>query len=130
VTRNLLIVSALLELGIGILLIASPSPPIALLLGAQIETPVGLSVAHVAGAALLSLGIACWMARNDGQSAAGRAVVTAMLVYDCAASAALAYSSLRLSTAGVGLWPAVGLHLAMAVWCVACLRRVSGSSGG
>jgi len=52
-------------------------------------------------------------------------VVTAMLVYNVAVAAVLAHASLGLSVTGALLWPAVGLHTALAAWCSACLRPVS-----
>jgi hypothetical protein len=121
-TKSLLIVTALLETATGVALMASPSVPISLLLGTSLETPGGVVLARVAAAALLSLGAACWLARQDGQSRTGRAVVAAILVYDFAAAAVLAQASLGMGLTGVGLWPAVGLHTALGVWCVACLR--------
>jgi Kef-type K+ transport system membrane component KefB len=121
-TKSLLIVTALLETATGVALMASPSVPVSLLLGASPDTPAGLAVARIAGAALLSLGLACWLARHDAQSRLGRAVVAAMLFYDLAVVAVLAHARLGLGAAGVGLWPAVGLHMALAVWCMACLR--------
>src|SRR3972149_1801250 len=121
-TRVLLIMTALLETVTGVALLTSPSVPASLLLGASLDSTPGLTVARVAGAALLSLGLACWLARDDGQGQAGRAVVTAMLVYNVAVAAVLAHASLGLSVTGALLWPAVGLHTALAAWCRACPR--------
>jgi hypothetical protein len=121
-TRSLLTVTALLETGTGVALMASPSVPVSLLLDASLETP-GSVLARVAGAALLSLGVACWLARQDGESRPGRAVVAAILVYDFAAAVVLAQASLGPGLTGAALWPAVLLHTALGVWCVACLRR-------
>ena len=79
-------------------------------------------MARVAGAALLSLGLACWLARDDGRSPAGRGIVAAVLLYNVAVIAVFGYTNLGLGIAGVGLWPAVGVHTVLGVWCVACLR--------
>ena len=93
-----------------------------MLLGSRLDTPVALVLGRVAGVALLSLGIACWLARNDGKSQAGTGLITAMLLYNTLAAAILAHAGVGLEMFGVGLWPAVLLHLALAVWCIACLR--------
>ena len=94
-----------------------------LLLGAPLETPVALTVARVGGAGLLALGIACWLARGDTQSRAATGLVVAMLLYDVAAVAVLAFAGIGLGLHSVGLWPAVVLHAMMSVWCVMCLLR-------
>ncbi len=121
--KTLLIVTALLEAATGLAFSLSPAMPVSLLLGAALDTPGGLTVARVAGAALLSLGVACWFARDDRQGCAARGVVAAMLLYNVAAVAVLAHAGFGLGLKGIGLWPAVGLHAALAVWCLACLLR-------
>ena len=88
--KNLLVATAIFETITGIALMVSPALPVSLLIGAALDTTGGLIIARVAAAALLSLGLACWLARDDGRSR----------------------------------WPAVLLHLALAVWCAACLRSV------
>jgi hypothetical protein len=118
----LLIATALVEVGIGLLLLLFPSAPIALLLGVDQAAPEAIFIARVAGAALLSLGAACWLARKDQQSRAATGLIAAMLLYDAAVVALLAFAGIGYGLDGIGLWPAVVLHTAMAVWCLACLR--------
>ena len=118
--------SALLEAPTGLALIAAPSLLSSLLLGVPLEAPAALAVARVAGAALLALAIACWLARADTASPAARGIVAAMLLYNIATAAALAYARLGAGIAGIALWPAVVAHAAMAVWCVTSLRTTPG----
>jgi len=121
--KALLIVTALLEAMTGLALLLSPALPVSLLLGVALDTPGGLTLARVAGAAVLSLGVACWLARDDRRSCAAHGLVAAMLLYNIAAVAVLAHARIGLGLNGLGLWPAAALHTALAVWCLAGLFR-------
>lgn len=126
--KNLFTVTGTLEAATGLALLGSPSVPVLLLLGVSLDTPGAVTVGRIAGAALLALGFACWLARDDGQSRAGRGLIAAMLLYNIAAVVVLLFARLGLGLSGIGLWPAVILHAALAVWCIACLRQVNPST--
>jgi hypothetical protein len=121
--KPLLIVSAVFEAGIGIGLLAVPSAVAQVLFGATHDTPASLTVARVAGAALLALGVACWLARYDTQSCATRGVVSAMALYNLGAAVSLGAAGIQSQRTGIGLWSAVILHAAMTVWCLTSLLR-------
>ena len=120
---RLLKLTALIEAATGLGLIAVPSVVVRLLLGSPLETSAAVTLGRVAGAALLSLGVACWLTRGDTQNRAARGLVAAMFLYNVATVAVLAFAGIGFGLQGVALWPAVVLHAAMAVWCIACLRR-------
>jgi hypothetical protein len=122
IARNLLVVTALAEAGVGLTLLLSPPFVARLLLGVSLDAPAALIVGRIAGAALLSLGAACWLARDDGPSRARRGLIAAMLLYNSAAAAVLANAGVGVGLVGVLMWPAVALHAVLAVWCIACLR--------
>ena len=120
--NRLLKLTALIEAATGLGLIGVPAVVVRLLLGADISG-ASIPLGRVAGAALLALGVACWLASYDEQSCAARGVVTAMVIYNLGTVAILGASGIGSQPVGVALWPAVILHAVMAVWCVACLRR-------
>ena len=122
---RLLKFTAIIEVATGLGLMAVPSVVVRLLLGSPLDTSAAGILGRVAGAALLALGVACWLARDDTKSRTARGLVVAMLMYNIVATAVLAFAGIRLGLHGVALWPAVVLHAAMAVWCGACLRRSS-----
>jgi hypothetical protein len=117
-----LIVTAFVEVGAGLFLLLLPSIPLALLLEISAAAPETVFIARVAGAALLAIGVTSYLARSDQDAPAQMGVLTGVLIYDVAAAALLAYAGSVLSMAGIALWPAVVLHTALAVWCVASIR--------
>ncbi len=120
--KRFLTLTAIIEAATGLALIAVPAIVVRLLLGAEISG-ASIPLGRVAGAALLALGVACWLACDDRQSRTARGLVVAMLIYNIVATTVLAFAGIGLGLDGVALWPAVVLHAAMAVWCVVCLRR-------
>lgn len=116
--RRLLITTAILEITTGVVLTALPAWTVSILLGEPPGTSAGLLVARLAGAALISLGTACWFAGRDTKSRAAAGVVAAMLVYNIAVVVLFLLSPFRTA----GLLLASALHIVMAFWCIACLR--------
>jgi hypothetical protein len=117
----LLIVTALGEGGTGLALLALPAGVLTLLLGVEQALPELATLARVAGAALLALGIACRPGRPDQRGPSRKGLLIAVLTYDVAAAVILAYAGWFLGLVGLALWPAVVLHAALAAWCVVCL---------
>jgi hypothetical protein len=121
-TKNLLVLTAVLEAATGIALLAVPAAVVLPLLGVLLDAPGGLVIARVTGAAILSLGLVCWLARDDGRTRPGRAIITAMLVYNVVVAVLLIYAGVVPGLTAIGLWPAAGAHTMLAVWCAASLR--------
>jgi hypothetical protein len=119
--KILLTATALIEAGAGLALICLPSLAAALLLGAPLDALAGFTIARVGGAGLLSLGVACWLARGDTRSGAARGLVTAMVLYNVGAVVIFGAVGFGPQPIGIALWPAVLLHAGMTVWCVASL---------
>jgi len=121
-TTQFLVVSAVVELGAGLVFLAAPGVPMALLVGPAPVPSAAIVIGRLTGAALLSLGAACWWARHDTGSAASNGLVRAMLIYNAAAAVLLASLGVRSVTSGLFLWGAAALHGAMTIWCVSLLR--------
>jgi hypothetical protein len=115
------VVTAAIEAGAGLGLLALPDIAMKLLLGADISG-ASVPLGRVAGVALLALGVASWLARGQVASA----LTSAMLLYNCGVAAVLAMAGVSGMT-GVLLWPAVALHSVMAVWSVIVSQRRLGA---
>jgi len=98
--RRVLVLAALAEAATGAGLIILPSLVGRLLLGEDLAG-IAVTIARVAGIALIALGIACW----PGPPLVG------MLAYSTAAMAYLAYLGVAGIASGILLWPAVALHV-------------------
>ncbi len=122
VMRILFIAMAALEVLTGLVLIVSPPMLTWLLLGSPLDTPTAFMMARLAGLALLSLGVACGFASRDEKSSAAVGLMAAMLLYNIGAVALLAYAGIGLELSGIGLWPAVLVHLALAAGCIAGVK--------
>ncbi len=128
--KTLLTVTAALEVGTGVALTTAPSAVFLVLLGSPLDSPAGPVIGRVLGASLIALGAACWIAREDARGRTAAGLVAAMLLYNIATASLLGYARIGPRLSGVGLWPAVILHSALAVWCVACLRMTGQGGSG
>jgi hypothetical protein len=102
--KGVMIFAAVGEASTGLALLIVPGLVGHLLLGEELNG-IALSVARVAGIALVALGLACW----PGTPRVG------MLTYSAGVMLYLAYLGLTGSSTGLLLWPAVILHLVLTV---------------
>ena len=119
--RILLAVTAAIEAAAGLALAASPSAMVAMLLGSPLDTPAGLTIARVAGAALLSLGVACWRARREERGRAASRPDRGHVTLQCGRGGDPGPREPGRRLFGIGLWPGLILHAGMAVWCARML---------
>ena len=121
-TKLLLIVSALAELGVGVSLLVAPSFTAELLLGAGLGSPESVLVGRVGGAALLSIGLSCWLEQSRNRSGPSMGLVAGLAAYNFVVATLLIYAAVVDGMNGVGIWPATGLHMVLLIWCAARLR--------
>ena len=114
ITR-LFLVTAALEATAGLTLLVVPAMVLRLLFGPAVDVFPAVGVVRLAGAALLTLGAACWWARHDARSAASRALVGALFIYNAAVVALGLVGA--LGALGPLQLAAVVLHGAQAIWC-------------
>jgi hypothetical protein len=121
-TQTLLALTAVLELLTGIGLLLAPALLIHLLLGAEINDAVVFTITRVGGSAIISLALACWLARKDYQGMGSKALITGMLVYNIAVFTTLAYSAYSYKTTPI-LIAALVAHGLLAVFCINSLQK-------
>jgi len=92
------------------------------LFGSSMEG-VGVAIGRIGGGGLLSLGIACWVARKTPMSPASIGVAWAYLVYNVVACVTLVWASVAL---GGGSAPALGASVLHGVLGTAILVALLG----
>jgi hypothetical protein len=97
--KRVLALAAVSEAATGVALLMVPSLVGQLLFGVEL-TGIAMTVARVAGIALIALGVACW----PGTPLVG------MLTYNAAVTLYLAYVGFTGGLSGLLLWPVVALH--------------------
>jgi hypothetical protein len=112
--------AALAEAATGVVLVVAPSLVGRLLLGTELSG-VAVAVGRVAGISLLSLGLACWPAKQ-----ANSAPLCGMAIYGLLVTLYLSFLGVRGEWVGPLLWPAVPLHAALTLLLArACLSARS-----
>ena len=114
-------VSAVAELGAAAALMVAPSAAARLVFGHGLDTAESEMVARIAGAALLSIALMCWLSTRR-ERAAPTIVVAGLSTYNALVVVFLGDAAVVLGMHGLLLWPAILLHIGLLGWCVACLR--------
>jgi len=99
-----LVCAAVGEAATGLALLIVPSLVGQLLFGVEL-IGIAMTVARVAGIALIALGVACWPSTP----------LVGMLTYSASITLYLAYLGLSGGLTGILLWPAVVLHVIVTV---------------
>lgn len=114
--RKFFIVTAVLEVVVGLGLLLIPSLVTGALLGVPVTTPLESALVRFWGATLFAVGVASWLVRDDWASRAAHGFAWGLVVWDAGAVGVLVYAGLGLGMSAPLLWPAVALHLGLAAW--------------
>ena len=125
--RQLLTFAAAFESLTGLALILAPKTTAVFILGAE-PNVVGKMLRRVCGVALVALGIACWGARTDSESAARSGTLKAITFYNAGVGLLLVLFAAIGKTGGIVLWSAGVLHLALAAAFAISFRRPKDTS--
>jgi hypothetical protein len=121
--KTLLIVKSAVNVLGGLMFALLPSFVISVLFEVPLGASAAISATRMLGAAILAMGLTCWLARNDSDSLAARGIITALFFYDAAAVIVLLLARFDSDLSGIGLWPVVVLHSALGFASVICLRK-------
>src|SRR6476620_8430508 len=118
--KSLLTITGLIEGVTGLALAIVPSLLVSILLGTSLTDPGAILIGRLAGAALITIAIACWLSRSDTQSSV---MAKVMLGYNIFTITLLVYAVLVEKISGPGLWPAVLIHFGLLVLCLSLRKR-------
>ncbi|MDP9137511.1 MAG: hypothetical protein M3N38_04965 [Pseudomonadota bacterium] len=119
-------IAGVLESLTALALLASPSRVASILLQSPLDAPAEV-VGRIAGAGLLSLGIACWLSRKTPLTPAGLGVAWALLAYNFIACVTLACAGAAMASGGIPALGASVLHGLFGVVLLATLIRPHGT---
>ena len=116
IARHVVATACSVEGVTGLSLLMSPSLVTRLLLGGEAPGTTQI-VGRVAGIALISLSIACWPRGHSN----GDSEQVALLTYNALAVFVLAETGIVSDRIGLMLWPAVFVHVALAIFLAVAL---------
>lgn len=99
--KKVLTTTAVLEAATGLAMLSLPSLVASLIMGSPLDTAAALTVARVAGVALLALGVACWLARHDEHASAATGLISAMVLHNAGIFTVLVYGALVAGLSGI-----------------------------
>ena len=116
VLKTLLTITSIFEFPTGLALTIVPGKVFHFLFGASLLQSTGEMVGRIAGIALIALSLACWFARNEFHSS--MVLTKSMLIYNLGIVIFFLLVLYEDHLSGVGFWPAIVLHTALAGWCL------------
>ena len=118
--KQFLTYTTIVESITGILLVVVPARIVSILFGIELSDQAGIIVAMIAGAAIFSMSLICWLLRDrDWASIA----VQGLLVYNTSLTAILLYGNFSFGLQGWVLWSIIIFHGVQSFACLYFLRK-------
>ena len=111
--KKFITLTAILEGLTGITLIAIPNSIVLFLLGKPTNGPEGKMMAMLAGAAILSIAVICWILR---ETLILQKLVKGVLFYNCVIITIAMYGMLCYRITNPGMWFVILGHSTLFVW--------------
>jgi urea transporter len=111
--KKFIIFTAIVEGLTGIILISIPNSSVLFLLGKPTNGPEGKMMAMLAGAAILSLAVICWILRETPSL---KKLVKGMLFYNCVIITIAMYGMFCYGITNPGMWFVILGHSTLFVW--------------
>ena len=108
------------EILIGILLVFFPRVIIGLLFETPISETSGIISSMIAGVAIISLTIICWLVQNKIDAIE---TVKGMMFYNFAIIAVVIYLIGIYKINGLGIWLVIGFHAFQGIWSIIILIK-------
>jgi len=112
--------TGIIEALTGLGLLTAPATVARVLLGAELRGGLEMILAMIAGAAIFSIALLCWLSRTG---TAGLVAPGVLLVYNFAISLILLYAALGLKFAGIPLRAVIVFHFFQTLLCGLLLKR-------
>jgi hypothetical protein len=120
--KSYLSYSSIVEAITGLGLLIAPSKVVLLLLEMELNGSLEIILAMIAGAAIFSLALNCWLSRAD---AAAPVAIKTLLFYNFAVAAILLYGALGLEFKGPALWLVIIFHFFQTVMGILIINKKS-----
>ena len=118
--KKFLTYTSVIEALTGFLLIVLPSRVVSLLFGVEITEGGGIILTMIAGAAIFSLSVVVWLARQNNVSTD---IVIMLFIYNLLLTAIPLLGAFSYMFHGVGLWLVILFHIMQSVICAIFLKK-------
>jgi hypothetical protein len=118
--KQFLIYTSIVEAITGILLVVLPVSIVSFLFEIEFNDKVGIILSMIAGAAIFSLSLICWLLRDHDVASLA---VQGLLAYNASITVILLYGRFSFGLQGWVLWSIIIFHGVQSLQCLRFLRK-------